>query len=138
MVTLIYSTNKQFIYNDGKMANIFKFKYEFYDGYSNKSNKYIILQTNKKETSVLTYNYGKKQCINITDKVDKFCNDISKSEFLGWHNKNFQSNIDFFPFTHWLLRIKTNSAIIYCKGRNMFPNNWNEFIEILNSIGIIT
>ncbi len=44
---------------------------------------------------MLTYNYSKKQCINITDKVDKFCNDISKSEFLGWHNKNFQSNIDF-------------------------------------------
>ena len=96
-----------------------------------------ICQTNKKETSMLTYNYGKKQCINITDKVDKFCNDISKSEFLGWHNKNFQSNIDFFPSTHWLLRIKTNSAIIYCKGRNMFPNNRNEFIEILNNIGII-
>lgn len=54
------------------MANIFEFKYEFYDGYSNKSNKYIILQKNKKETSMLTYNYGKKQCINITDKVDKF------------------------------------------------------------------
>lgn len=136
-MTLIYSTNKQFIYNDDNMANIFEFKYEFYDGYSNKPNKYIILQTNKKETSMLTYNYGKKQCINITDKVDKFCNDISKSEFLGWHNKNFQSNIDFFPSTHWLLRIKTNSAIIYCKGRNMFPNNWNEFIEILNNIGII-
>lgn len=119
------------------MANIFEFKYEFYDGYSNKPNKYIILQTNKKETSMLTYNYGKKQCINITDKVDKFCNDISKSEFLGWHNKNFQSNIYFFPSTHWLLRIKTNSAIIYCKGRNMFPNNWDEFIEILNNIGII-
>ena len=133
-MTLIYSTNKQFIYNDDKMANIF----EFYDGYSNKPNKYIILQTNKKETSMLTYNYGKKQCINITDKVDKFCNDISKSEFLGWHNKNFQSNIDFFPSTHWLLRIKTNSAIIYCKGKNMFLSNWNEFIEILNSIGIIT
>ena len=48
LVTLIYSTNKQFIYNDDKMANIFKFKYEFYDGYSNKSNKYIIIQTNKK------------------------------------------------------------------------------------------
>lgn len=94
-MTLIYSTNKQFIYNDDKMANIFEFKYEFYDGYSNKPNKYIILQTNKKETSMLTYNYGKKQCINITDKVDKFCNDISKYEFLGWHNKNFQSNIDF-------------------------------------------
>lgn len=137
-MTLIYSTNKHFIYNGDKMANIFEFKYEFYDGYSNKSNKYIILQTNKKETSMLTYNYAKKQCINITDKVDKFCNDISKSEFLGWHNKNFQSNIDFFPSTHWLLRIKTNSAIIYCKGRNMFPNNWNEFIEILNSIEIIT
>lgn len=136
-MTLIYSTNKQFIYKDDKMANIFEFKYEFYDGYSNKPNKYIILQTNKKETSMLTYNYGKKQCINITDKVDKFCNDISKSEFLGWHNKNFQSNIDFFPSTHWLLRIKTNSAIIYCKGKNMFPNNWNEFIEILNNIGII-
>lgn len=136
-MTLIYSTNKQFIYNDDKMANIFEFKYEFYDGYSNKPNKYIILQTNKKETSMLTYNYGKKQCINITDKVDKFCNDISKSEFLGWHNKNFQSNIDFFPSTHWLLRIKTDSSIIYCKGRNMFPNNWNEFIEILNNIGII-
>lgn len=119
------------------MANIFEFKYEFYDGYSNKSNKYIILQKNKKETSMLTYNYGKKQCINITDKVDKFCNDISKSEFLGWHNKNFQSNIDFFPSTHWLLRIKTDSSIIYCKGRNMFPDNWNEFIEILNNIGII-
>lgn len=136
-MTLIYSTNKQFIYNDDKMANIFKFKYEFYDGYFNKPNKYIILQTNKKETSMLTYNYGKKQCTNITDKVDKFCNDISKFEFLGWHNKNFQSNIDFFPSTHWLLRIKTNSAIIYCKGRNMFPNNWDEFIEILNNIGII-
>lgn len=136
-MTLIYSINKQFICNDDKMANIFEFKYEFYDGYSNKPNKYIILQTNKKETSMLTYNYGKKQCINITDKVDKFCNDISKSEFLGWHNKNFQSNIDFFPSTHWLLRIKTNSAIIYCKGRNMFPNNWDEFIEILNNIGII-
>lgn len=136
-MTLIYSTNKPFIYNDDKMANIFEFKYEFYDGYSNKPNKYIILQTNKKETSMLTYNYGKKQCINITDKVDKFCNDISKSEFLGWHNKNFQSNIDFFPSTHWLLRIKTDSSIIYCKGRNMFPDNWNEFIEILNNIGII-
>ena len=136
-MTLIYSTSKQFIYIDDKMANIFEFKYEFYDGYSNKPNKYIILQKNKKETSMLTYNYGKKQCINITDKVDKFCNDISKSEFLGWHNKNFQSNIDFFPSTHWLLRIKTNSAIIYCKGRNMFPNNWDEFIEILNNIGII-
>lgn len=80
-MTLIYSTNKQHIYNDDKMANIFKFKYEFYDGYSNKSNKYIILQTNKKETSMLTYNYGKKQCINITDKVDKFCNDISNLSF---------------------------------------------------------
>lgn len=95
MVTLIYSTNKQFIYNDDNMANIFEFKYEFYDGYSNKPNKYIILQTNKKETSMLTYNYGKKQCINITDKVDKFCNDISKSEFLGWLNKNFQSILTF-------------------------------------------
>ncbi len=136
-MTLIYSTNKQFIYNDDKMANIYEFKYEFYDGYSNKSNKYIILQTNKKETSMLTYNYCKKQCISITDKVNKFCNDISKPEFLEWHNKNFQSNIDFFPSTHWLLRIKTNSAIIYCKGRNMFPNNRNEFIEILNNIGII-
>lgn len=103
MVILIYSTNKQFIYNDDKMAIIFEFKYEFYDGYSNKSNKYIILQTNKKETSMLTYNYSKKQCINITDKVDKFCNDISKSEFLGWHNKNFQSNID---FSHLPLVIK--------------------------------
>lgn len=94
-MTLIYSTNKQYIYNDDKMAKIFEYKYEFYDGYSNKSNKYIIIQTNKKETSMLTYNYGKKQCINITDKVDKFCNDISKAEFLEWHNKNFQSNIDF-------------------------------------------
>ena len=72
-MTLIYSTNKQFIYNDDKMANIFEFKYEFYDGYSNKPNK--------KETSMLTYNYGKKQCINTTDKVDKFCNDISNLSF---------------------------------------------------------
>lgn len=68
-------------HNGDNMAKIFEFKYEFYDGYSNKSNKYKILQTNKKETSMLTYNYGKKQCINITDKVDKFCNDISNLSF---------------------------------------------------------
>lgn len=30
---------------------------------------------------MLTYNYSKKQCINITDKVDKFCNDISNLSF---------------------------------------------------------
>lgn len=118
------------------MSAIYEFRYEYYDGASDKPKKYVILESSPDGNSMLIYNDGQKYCANITDKVDEFCNRIYKSSFSSWHNKKYVSDIDFFPNMNWLLRIRTDSVLLYCEGENEFPNNWNDFVQILNDIGV--
>lgn len=55
---------------------------------------------------------------------------------IDWDMINYNKPMEFFPGFYWKLNIHTDTINLYSQGFYNYPSNWNEFINILNYIGI--
>lgn len=115
----------------------FKFKYEIYPDREENSDKMILLEI-KDGMYYLSYNNGNNfSVIDISSKVDIFCQGLVKMNINEWHQQCFDEPIDMFPSYFWKLTIIADDINVVCKGKDNLPNNWNEFKTLLNEIGIV-
>lgn len=50
--------------------------------------------------------------------------------------KEFDEPMEYFPGFYWRLSIETDHINVSCSGTHNYPPNWNDFLSILNFIGI--
>ncbi len=114
----------------------FKFEYELFPDRENLNINKLILLKIKKGMYYLNYCNGDNfHEINISDKVDAFCQGLMAMNINEWNLQYFDEPMDFFPSDFWKLTIISDDINVVCKGKDNFPKNWNEF-KILYEIGI--
>lgn len=118
------------------MAKLYGFKFEYQNMDSSTSELYVILETTNKDYILQCYYKQKTYSINITDKINEICKMLEKMNIIEWDMINYNEPMEFFPGFYWKLNIHTDTINLYSQGFNNYPSNWNEFINILNYIGI--
>lgn len=114
----------------------FEFEYEIYPDREGNSDKLISLEI-KDEMYYLSYNNGNNlSVIDISSKVNIFCQGLLKMNINEWHQQYFDEPMDVFPSYFWKLTIIADDINVVCKGKDNLPKNWNEFKTLLYEIGI--
>lgn len=114
----------------------FKFEYEIYPDREGNSDKLISLEI-KNGTYYLGYNNGNNlSVIDISSKVDIFCQGLLMMNINEWNQQYFDKPMDMFPSYFWKLTIVADDINVVCKGKDNLPKNWNEFRTLLCEIGI--
>lgn len=73
--------------------------------------------------------------IEITNTIDIICHKLNDINIKDWNYKNFNKPLHFTPSFEWKLSIQTDNINVNCFGLDNFPQNWNDFVDILYSIG---
>ena len=118
------------------MAKLYGFKFEYQNMNSSTPELYVILETTNKDYILQCYYKQKTYSINITDKINKICKMLEKMNIIDWDMINYNKPMELFPGFNWKLNILTDTINLYSQGYNNYPNNWNDFINILTYIGI--
>lgn len=119
------------------MSKIYGFKYEFkYNFSSDNVNILIILEVHKNKYYLKCYDFGDVYCVDITDQIDEFCNKLKNIKIEKWNNRYFSFWCHCVPETCWSLSIDMSDTNVRCSGMSAYPQNWDKFKEIMNSIGV--
>ena len=118
------------------MAKLYGFKFEYQNMNTSTPELYVILETTNKDYILQCYYKQKTYSINITDKINEICKMLEKMNIIDWDMINYNKPMELFPGFYWKLYIHTDTINLYSQGFNNYPINWNEFINILNYIGI--
>lgn len=111
----------------------FKFEYEMYPD----SDILISLEI-KHDKYFLRYKNGTNfSVIEISSKVNKFCQGLLMMNINEWNQQCFDEPMDMFPSYFWKLTILADDINVVCKGKDNLPKNWNEFKILLCEIGIV-
>lgn len=114
----------------------FEFEYEIFpDRYGNSSKK-ILLQKQEDKYFVLYFNGDDIDLNEVSDRIDIFFNGLYDMNINEWNNKHFDEPNERYPSGFWKLKISTENINVLCNGIDNFPDNWNEFVNLLKKLEI--
>ena len=97
----------------------------------------LILLKVKENQYFLNVKKGKEVSrIEITKKVDEFCQRLQAMNIEKWDRKIFDWPMEYFIGYHWKLEVTGDGINAVCRGSDNLPNDWGAFRNALNFLGI--
>ena len=82
------------------------------------------------------YNNGTICSIDISDKVEMFCNMLLEIGINDWNMKDYDGSVEWLARLQWTLDIVSDNINVHCQEQYNFPPNWEGFKTALTAIGI--
>lgn len=115
------------------MSRLGVFRFYWCDAWYSKGWGYnAILTSGEKGTWIDVLVDGVPERINITDREDKFIDDLKKCNILEW-NEKYYVNPNIFDGYMWELITSFDSNYIKTRGSNGYPPQFELFISILHN-----
>ena len=118
------------------MFHLYDFKFKYFDPCTDQMIFYLILEIRGDRYYLQCYNNGTICSIDISDKVEMFCNMLLEIGINDWNMKNYDGSMKWFAIFQWTLDIVSDNINVHCQEQYIFPPNWEGFKTALTAIGI--
>ena len=118
------------------MCHLYGFKFKCFDPYTEQMICYLILEIRGDRYYLQCYNNGTICSVDISDKVEMFCNMLLEIGINDWNMKNYDGSMEWFARFQWTLDIVSDNINVHCQEQYSVPPNWEDFKIVLAAIGI--